>query len=82
LFVGTIAPSKKKSQSGYDNPFLKLSKPSLDKLYRGWSRRATIEVKESNNKGFVQCTNWKDRKQVLLLHTHAVEPTMAQSTIN
>ena len=82
LFVGTIAPSKKKSRSGYDIPFLKLSKPSLDKLCRGWSRRATIEVKESNNKGFVQCTNWKDRKQVLLLHTHAVEPTMAQSTTN
>jgi hypothetical protein len=82
LFVGTIALSKNKSQSGYDFPFLMLSKPSLDKLCRSWSRRATIEVKENEIKGFVQCTNWKDRKQVILLHTHAVEPTMAQCTTN
>ena len=80
LFVGTIAPTKKKARSGYDIPFLKLSKPSLNKLCRGWSRRATIEVKDGNNKGVVQCTNWKDRKQVMLLHTHSVEPTTENST--
>jgi hypothetical protein len=44
---------------------------ALDKVPRGWFRRATRSF--TNKRGakyLVQCTVWKDKKQVGFLHTH------------
>jgi hypothetical protein len=72
LFVGTIKPSEKKARIDYDNPFHKLSKASVECIARGWSRHAMTPI--NNNSGMMQCTMWTDRKQVIFLHTHLVEP--------
>ena len=73
LFVGTIIPTEKKGREGYDIPFHKLSKGALRTIVRGWSRRATLCEKRGNRKLVLQVTNWRDKKQVMFLHTHVVE---------
>ena len=80
LFVGTITPTDKKCRVDYDIPFLKLSKGALSNISRGWSRRATIEIAKGSSKALVQCTTWKDKKQVMFLHTNCVEPTTDRTT--
>ena len=80
LFIGTVTPTEKKGRVGYDIPFLKMSKGALDKVVRGWSRQATIDIKKGRFEAKVQCTTWKDRKQVMFLHTAAVKPTTEEST--
>ena len=76
LFVGTIAPTEKKNRQDYDIPFQKLSKQALEQIPRGWSRRATVKIPHRGNQkqGMVQVTTWKDKKQVMFVHTHLVEP--------
>ena len=55
-------------------PFRKLSNGALKKLSRGWMRKATTPVKGKNYEKFhLQCTTWKDKKQVIFVHTNLVQ---------
>lgn len=68
-FCGTITPTDKKSRSSHDVPFLKLSRSARDSVPRGWFREAVLELKTNRGKRFcIQCTTWKDKKQVKFLH--------------
>ena len=74
LFVGTTSPTEKKSRSADDIPFHKYSNKALEYIVRGWSRRATSPIKKNGKKkGVIQVTTWKDRKQVMFVHTHLVK---------
>ena len=71
--VGTIVPTDKKSRADKDIPFLKLSNGAKKTLARGWFREAVLELYTSTCKKFyVQCTTWKDKKQVCFLSTNEV----------
>jgi hypothetical protein len=53
-----------------DVPFHKLSRGAKDSVERGWFREAAIELKTDTGRIFyAQCTTWKDRKQVMFVHT-------------
>ena len=81
LFVGTSAPTEKKTRCEYDIPFHKYSNKALESIVRGWSRRATTPIKKNGKKkGMLQVTTWKDRKQVMFVHTHLVEGNEAGDT--
>ena len=44
------------------------------KVDRGSFKRATLPVITGTNaKYYIQCTTWRDKKQVMFLHTHLVE---------
>ncbi|GFH50228.1 hypothetical protein CTEN210_06704 [Chaetoceros tenuissimus] len=76
--VGTITPTDKKARSDHDVPFLKLSNGGLKAVPRGWYREAIIEIKSANNNRYcIQCTTWRDKKQVMFLHTKLVGPSVA-----
>ena len=71
--VGTISPTDKKSREDYDIPFLKLSNGARDGVKRGWFREAVIELKTPTGKSYyLQCTTWRDKKQVCFLHNSQV----------
>jgi hypothetical protein len=70
LFCGTMVPTEKVSCQDMDVPFHKLSQGAKDSVERGWFREAAVQLKtESGGTFYVQCTTWKDRKQVMFLHT-------------
>ena len=69
-------PTDKKDRSDDDSPFLKLSNGALDSIERGWYRESTLKVKVPGQRHFyIQCTTWKDKKQVMFLHTNMVGPS-------
>ena len=72
---GTIIHTDKKTQTGEDIPFVKLSRGARDKLPRGWFREAVLQLRD--NCGYIQCTStWKDKKQVVMfLHTNTIGRT-------
>ena len=71
--VGTIVPTDKGQREKYDIPFSKLSKGAKDQLERGWFREAVIEMKtRTGKKYYIQCTTWKDKKQVCFLSSNRV----------
>jgi len=73
LFVGTIMPTDKKDRKGDDPPFLKLSNGALKYVKRGWYREAVIEKKTTScSKYKIQCSTWRDKKQVMFIHTKCV----------
>jgi hypothetical protein len=44
-----------------------------DSVPRGWFREAVLELKTNSGKRFcIQCTTWKDKKQVMFLHTNTI----------
>ena len=66
--MGTITPTDKKSRADEDIPFLKLSNGARNMIPRGWFREAVIELRTSSGKKYcVQCTTWRDKKQVVFL---------------
>ncbi len=72
-FCGTITPTDKKERTGEDIPFLKLSAGALAEVKCGWFREAAIELKsKSKRKYYLQCSTWRDKKQVMFLHTNRV----------
>lgn len=76
--VGTMTPTDKKARGDTDVPFLKLSNGGLQAVPRGWFREAIIEISSANNnRYFIQCTTWRDKKQVMFLHTKLVGPSIA-----
>ena len=59
-----------------DPPFLKLSNGALDSIERGWYRESSLKVKVPGRRNFfIQYTTWKDKKQVMFLHTNMVGPS-------
>ena len=74
LFVGTVVTNDSKDRNENSVPFRKLSNGALKKVERGWMRKAILSViGKRNEKYHVQCTTWKDKKQVTFLHTHLVQ---------
>ncbi len=71
--LGTITPTEKKKRTSEDIPFIKLSNGGLNDVTRGWFREAVLKVHTKRNEHyFIQTSTWKDRKQVMFLHTHVV----------
>ena len=71
--VRTITPAEKKARQDHDIPFHKLSKGAVDKIKRDWYHKALIKMETlSRKKYYIQCTTWKNKKQVLFLHSHKV----------
>ena len=71
--VGTIVATDKKSREDFDIPFLKLSNGARQGVKRGWMREAVIELKTPTGKSYyIQCTTWRDKKQVTFLHNSKV----------
>ncbi len=66
--VGTIVPTEKKKCGHHDLPFHKLSKGACIMVERGWCCEAAIKLRAENSMldYYVQCTTWKDKKQVIL----------------
>ena len=70
---GTVTPTDKKARQDEDVPFLKLSAGAVQEVRRGWYREAYIEMKTPTGKKYcIQCTTWRDKKQVMFLHSHLV----------
>ena len=47
---------------------------ALKKDKREWIRKATLPVViKRGEKHQVQCTTWKDKKQLIFLHTHLIQ---------
>ncbi len=69
-FCGTMVQTDKKGRSGDDVPFNKLSQDALREVPRCWFHEAILWKKMSTgNKYAIQATTWRDKKQVLFLHT-------------
>jgi hypothetical protein len=67
-FMGTINLTNKKSRTADDFPFHKLSKGTLRRVKRGWSRTATQIVEIGRQTAFtMQASVWRDKKQVAML---------------
>ena len=78
--VGTFTPTDKKSRQDHDIPFLKLSNGARLSIKRGWYREACLKLKAP--KGivyYIQCTTWRDKKQVVFLSSNNVGPTSGLS---
>ena len=70
---GTITPTDKKSHSYHDIPFIKFQNGSRNGLQRGWYHGSEINIKNQTGKAyFIQCTTWRERKQVLFLNLNEV----------
>ncbi len=72
--VGTIVSTEKNEWAAHDVPFLKLSNGARNMVERGWYREAVIKMKaeQSNHAYYIQCTTWKDKKQVKFLSNNNV----------
>lgn len=65
--------TKKKSREGEDILFAKLSNGALHNVERGWFCEALLKVKtKKNHTYYVQATTWRDKKQVLFIHSHCI----------
>ena len=80
-FCGTIVPTNKAAREGNDVPFHKVSKGALNTISRGWFWEAVLEKSFERSKYCVQCTTWKDRKQVMFLHTSSVGSSRGKHTV-
>jgi hypothetical protein len=70
--VGKIVPTDKKTREDHDIPFLKLSNGARNGLERGWFCEACLKLHAGQTQYYVQCTTWKDKKQVSFLSTNKV----------
>jgi hypothetical protein len=70
--VGTIVPTDKKTREDHDIPFLKLSNGARNGLERGWFHEACLKLHAGRTSYYVQCTSWKDKRQVSFLSTNKV----------
>jgi hypothetical protein len=53
-----------------DVPFHLLSSDALHPIEHGWFCEAAVQQKRSTGKTYyIQCISWKDKKQVMFLHT-------------
>jgi hypothetical protein len=73
--IGTVVPTEKTSYSDdEDLPFVKLSNGARNKLRRGWFCKAYMKknLPWSKKAYYMQCTTWKDKKQVMFLAANRV----------
>jgi hypothetical protein len=70
--IGTIVLTDKKTCEDHDIPFLKLSNRARNQLDRGWFREACLRLSEGRLHYYLQCTTWKDKKQVSFLSNNKV----------
>ena len=70
--VGTIVPTDKKSREDRDIPFLKLSNGARLGVERGWFREAALRLMIGRKEFCIQCTTWRDKKQVCFLSSNQV----------
>ncbi len=70
----TAGLTGKKEHGYHDLPFHKLSNGTHNMVKRGWYREAAIKLKAKNitHDYYVQCTTWKDKKQVIFLSSNEV----------
>ena len=69
----TISPTDKKSRVDEDIPFLKLSNSARNGVKCGWFREAVIKLKAKSGKHYyIQCTTWRNKKQVCFLSSNDV----------
>ena len=81
-FCGSIVPTTDKAaREVNDVPFHKLSKGALNSIYHGWFWEGVLEKSFERSKYCVQCTTWKDRKQVMFLHTSFVGSSRGKHTV-
>ena len=74
LFVGTVVPSYSKDRNKNSLPFCRLTPGALEKIERGWMRKATRTISGKGNKKFhLQCTTWKDKKGHFFAYTSGTE---------
>ncbi len=75
-FCGTMKPTDKKARSGLDVPFVKLSNGALREVNRGWFREAVVkQTAQAGKEYYIQCSTWRDKKQVMFIHTNQVRAT-------
>jgi hypothetical protein len=80
--VGTISPTDKKSRADEDIPFLKLSNGARNGVKRGWFREAVIKLRAKSGKDYyIQCTTWRDKKQVCFLSSNEVGSSIGLSVL-
>jgi hypothetical protein len=72
--VGTIVPTEKNERASHDLLFHKLSNGARNMIERGWYCKAAIKLRAKNSRHnyFIQCTTWKDKKQVMFLSNNKV----------
>ena len=81
LFVGTMKLTEKKTRTGADFPFRKLSSGAMKLVQRGWSRVAFQKVQVRGGHFVAQATIWRDKKVVAFLHNHKVQLDSGSSTV-
>jgi hypothetical protein len=69
---GTIKMTDEKAREREDIPFCKLSQGAKNSVERGWFREAVLKMKAGLKTYYIQCTTWKDKKQVCFLHSNAI----------
>jgi hypothetical protein len=70
--VGTIVPADKKTRKDCDIPFLKLFNGAHNQLERGWFQEACLKLSAGQTPCYLECTTWKDNKQVSFLSNNNV----------
>ncbi len=72
--VGTIVPTEKNEWASNDLPFHKLSNGARTMIERGWYHEAAIKLRAENSRHeyYIQCSTWKDKKQVMFLSNNKV----------
>jgi hypothetical protein len=78
---GTVVPTDKVARKDEDVPFHKLLKGALSTVPRGWFREAVLPCLLARKDYYVQATTWKDRKQVMFIHTVAVGSSIGKHTV-
>jgi hypothetical protein len=80
-FCGTVAPTNKVARQDMDVPFAKLSKGAMKTIPRGWYREAVLQMRVGRKEFYVQATSWKDRKQVMFIHTTNIGSSRGKHTV-
>ena len=71
--VGTVSPTNRKACADKDITFLKLSNGARNGVKRGWFHEAVIKMRTSSGRIYcIQCTTWRDKKQVCFLSTNTI----------
>ena len=68
----------KKDCNEKDIPFLKLPNGTLKSIEYAWFREAIIKCRTKylpRTNYQIQCSTWRDKKQVMFIHTHKVGPS-------
>jgi hypothetical protein len=69
-----LSYQQKNEWASHDLPFHKLSNGACNMIERVWYHEAAIKLRAKNSRHhyYVQCTTWKDKKQVMFLSNNKV----------